>query len=59
MPDWQRHLLTDPQTSGGLLISCAAGRADAIVRSIQAAGYPGASVIGHAKSGPPLVTVEL
>ena len=59
MPDWQRHLLTDPQTSGGLLISCAAERADAIVRSIQAAGYPGARVIGHAKSGPPQVTVEL
>src|SRR5215469_10752657 len=53
MPEWQRHLLTDPQTSGGLLFSCAAERADAIVRSVVAAGYAQARVIGHAKSGPP------
>jgi selenide,water dikinase len=26
LPDWQRNLLVDPQTSGGLLISCAADR---------------------------------
>ncbi len=25
-PLWQRHILTDPQTSGGLLIACAAGQ---------------------------------
>ena len=24
MPEWRRHLLSDPQTSGGLLVSCAA-----------------------------------
>lgn len=58
MPDWQRHLLTDPQTSGGLLISCAPERAEAIARSIVAAGYAEARIIGNARSGPPLVTVE-
>jgi selenide, water dikinase len=58
MPEWQRHLLTDPQTSGGLLLSCAPGHADAVVRSIVAAGYPQARVIGHAKSGPPLVAID-
>ncbi len=58
MPDWQRHLLTDPQTSGGLLISCAPERAEAIVRTIVAAGYADARVIGHAKSGPPLLAVD-
>ena len=26
MPDWRRQLLTDPQTSGGLLVACAPGR---------------------------------
>lgn len=26
LPDWRRHLLTDPQTSGGLLVTCAADR---------------------------------
>ena len=50
-PDWRRHLLTDPQTSGGLLIACAPERADAIARSIREAGCPAAQVIGYAKSG--------
>lgn len=49
--EWQRHLLTDPQTSGGLLIACAPERADAIARSIREAGYPAAQVIGEAKPG--------
>ena len=56
--DWKRHLLTDPQTSGGLLIACAKDRADAIARSIQAAGYPAARVIGRTKAGPPAVVIE-
>ena len=58
VPEWQRHLLTDPQTSGGLLISCASDRADAVVQSIVGAGYPDARVIGYARSGPPQITVE-
>ncbi len=56
-PDWRRHLLTDPQTSGGLLIACAADSAPAIVRSIQEAGYPAASVIGRAEAGSARVKV--
>jgi selenide,water dikinase len=58
LPEWQRHLLTDPQTSGGLLISCAPERTDAVVRSVVAAGHGNACVIGHAKSGPPLITID-
>lgn len=58
VPEWQRHLLTDPQTSGGLLISCASDRADAVVQSIVGAGYSDARVIGYARSGPPQITVE-
>ena len=42
LPDWQRHLLTDPQTSGGLLVACAPERADAILKDIVTAGYPAA-----------------
>jgi selenide,water dikinase len=57
LPDWQRHLLTDPQTSGGLLVSCAPDQADAIVRTIVAAGYPAARIIGHAEAGPPRIRV--
>jgi selenide,water dikinase len=58
VPEWQLHLLTDPQTSGGLLISCASDRADAVVQSIVGAGYADARVIGYARSGPPQITVE-
>src|SRR5262249_16983034 len=32
MPEWQRHLLTDPQTSGGLLVACAPDQAEAILQ---------------------------
>ena len=56
-PDWQRHLLSDPQTSGGLLVSCAPERADEIVRTIKAAGYPATSVIGVAEAGAPGIKV--
>jgi selenide,water dikinase len=55
--EWRRHLLTDPQTSGGLLIACAPERADAIARAIREAGYPAAQVIGEAKPGPAGVEV--
>lgn len=59
LPDWQRHLLTDPQTSGGLLISCAPERAQSIVQSINGAGYPLARVIGHIEQGAPKIKVAL
>jgi selenide,water dikinase len=56
--EWRRHLLTDPQTSGGLLIACAAGRAGAILSRIVAAGYPHARIIGHVEAGAPSVAVQ-
>lgn len=56
-PEWQRQILTDPQTSGGLLIACRADRAQAITRQIVEEGYPYARVIGRVESGPPIVTV--
>jgi selenide,water dikinase len=57
LPDWQRDLLVDPQTSGGLLISCAADRAQAIGETIQRAGYSAARIIGHTEAGPPEVRI--
>jgi selenide,water dikinase len=51
LPDWRRALLTDPQTSGGLLVACKADRAEEIRRMIEEAGYPRASVIGRAVTG--------
>lgn len=58
LPEWRRHLLTDPQTSGGLLVSCAPDRAEAILQTITAAGYPAARIIGHVEAGPSCVRVE-
>ena len=45
-PLWHRHLLTDPQTSGGLLVSCSAERAAELVQTIVGAGYPNARIVG-------------
>jgi selenide,water dikinase len=56
-PEWQRHLLTDPQTSGGLLIACARERAGEIVQSIRQAGYPSAGLIGTAEAGASRISV--
>ncbi|QRG04504.1 selenide, water dikinase SelD [Xanthobacter dioxanivorans] len=56
-PDWRRHLLTDPQTSGGLLVSCAAEKADRLLGEIIAAGYPAAARIGTVEAGPGRVVV--
>jgi selenide, water dikinase len=46
-PDWRRHLLTDPQTSGGLLVACAADEADTILSRIREAGFAQAAVVGR------------
>lgn len=55
--DWRRNLLTDPQTSGGLLVSCAPEEADRLVAEITAAGYPLARRIGTVEAGAPGLTV--
>ncbi len=57
LPDWKRHLLADPQTSGGLLVACSPERAGEIVSTINAAGYPAARVIGRAEAGAPVVRI--
>jgi selenide, water dikinase len=57
-PEWQRHILTDPQTSGGLLIACNPDAAAGFLRAIVDAGYPHARLIGHAQVGAPSVTVR-
>lgn len=57
-PDWQRQLYCDPQTSGGLLVSCSPDRAEALLATITAAGYPAARIIGRVSEGAPHVVVE-
>lgn len=58
LPDWRRNLLTDPQTPGGLLVACAAERADTILQQIVAAGCPAARRIGRIEAGAPCVRIE-
>ena len=57
--DWQKDLLTDPQTSGGLLIACAADAADEIARAIVASGYPFARIIGRVEADAPKIKVAI
>jgi selenide,water dikinase len=56
-PEWRRHLYTDPQTSGGLLIACDAAEAETTVRRIVDDGYPYARVIGSVEQGNAAVEV--
>lgn len=57
LPDWRRHLLSDPQTSGGLLVSCSAERAESILTSIHGTGASAARIIGKTKPGRPSIEV--
>jgi selenide,water dikinase len=56
--DWQKHLLTDPQTSGGLLIAVAPDAAESVLQSVIDAGYPFAKIVGRAESGNPSIRIE-
>jgi selenide,water dikinase len=55
---WQRHLLTDPQTSGGLLIAVSPDAAPSVLQDVLAAGYPFAKIIGRAEAGPASIVIE-
>ncbi len=56
--DTQRALLTDPQTSGGLLVSCAPDAADAVLKIFHEQGFDQAAVIGEMTAGEPQVVVD-
>jgi selenide,water dikinase len=56
-PLWRRQILTDPQTSGGLLVACAPNRAEDLLRTIRDAGYSSASIIGEMRGGAPGIDV--
>jgi selenide,water dikinase len=49
--------LTDPQTSGGLLIACDSSAAPAILARIRD-GDPRAAIVGRAEPGEPVIVVE-
>jgi selenide,water dikinase len=56
-PDWQRKLVTDPQTSGGLLVACAPEAEKAVMEAFRSKGFAQAKVIGKLKDGPARVAV--
>jgi selenide,water dikinase len=55
--DTQRVLLTDPQTSGGLLVSCDAGSVDEVLALFAREGFGHAAVIGRMEAGDARVKV--
>ena len=55
--DWRRDLLTDPQTSGGLLIAVAGDQADAVLDLVRAEGFADAALVGRMVEGPAAVRV--
>jgi selenide,water dikinase len=57
-PSAMRHLLTDAQTSGGLLVSCAVDAAEGLLSQIRGAGYPIAAVIGSVAPGPARIEIR-
>ncbi|ELT48289.1 selenide, water dikinase SelD [Brucella intermedia] len=57
-PLWKQQLLTDPQTSGGLLVSCAPQEGERLLGSIRAAGYPSARIVGKVTDDAGRVTVN-
>jgi selenide,water dikinase len=57
-PDWQRKLLTDPQTSGGLLVACDATVAADVLSIFRTQGFSHAAPIGQLVAGVPGVAVR-
>ena len=56
--EWQRKLLCDPQTSGGLLVSCAPESVETVLAAFNADGFSNAAIIGHLQAGDVQVTVR-
>jgi selenide,water dikinase len=58
LPATALDLLTDPQTSGGLLVSCDPGAVDAVLAVFRAEGFAQAAVIGRIEAGTSGLRVE-
>ena len=57
MPGWQQKILTDPQTSGGLLVACEAEAATQVLDILHQNGCPQGTVIGSLRTGTAQVQV--
>ncbi len=58
MPEWQKNILSDPQTSGGLLVACAPEAAEEVLEIFRQQGFQYAVRIGKVKAGAPGITVR-
>jgi selenide,water dikinase len=56
-PAWRRKILTDPQTSGGLLVACDAATAPAVLEVFKRQGFQHTAQIGTLASGEPRIIV--
>ena len=54
----QQALLTDPQTAGGLLVSCAPDAVDSVLTLFRESGFAEAAVIGEMGKGRALINVD-
>jgi selenide, water dikinase len=57
LSDVDRALLTDPQTSGGLLVACSPNETAKVLETFKSAGFDDACVIGEIQAGAPRVMV--
>jgi len=57
MPEWQKNLLCDPQTSGGLLVACAPEAVEEVLAIFRQEGFEYAGVIGRMAGGEAKVAV--
>ena len=53
LDEWRRDILTDPQTSGGLLIAADPANAADILSLVRSRGFGGAAVVGRLAAGAP------
>lgn len=58
LPSVARTLLTDPQTSGGLLVACTPDAADSVLALLRTDGFGFAARIGTLQSGTPGIRVS-
>ncbi len=54
----EQAILTDPQTSGGLLVACAPEAVDEVLECFRREGFQRAAVIGEMEAGEPGIVVE-
>jgi selenide,water dikinase len=56
-PDWKRKLISDPQTSGGLLVACSPAAEKRVIEEFLGQGFTSARRIGSMQAGAPRLAV--